>query len=288
MLYATFKDKRRLLEMMFNNLDTSLYLIDMESYEILFMNNYMKKLFGKDLTGEICWKTIYGDQDGPCDFCTNDKLIDAAGNPTKPYIWEIHNQNFQNRWHELHDQAIPWGDGKFVRMDIAIDVTDRKQLEQQQKEINEILEKKIREKTADLADINVALNVLLKKREADKLEIEEKIFANYERFVLPIMDQLRKGLPEKSQQELINMIELELKGILCPFSKKLSDALINLTPTDINIAGLIKFGKSNKEIAEILNSSVHTVSRHRNNIRKKTGLKNKKINLRSFLLSLCE
>jgi len=59
------------------------------------------------------------------DFCTNDKLIDASGNPKEPYIWEFHNQTL-NRWYELHDQAIPWTDGKLVRMEIALDITEHK------------------------------------------------------------------------------------------------------------------------------------------------------------------
>ena len=62
--------------------------------------------------------------------------------------------------------------------------------------------------------------------------------------------------------------------------------MVNLTPKEINIANLVKFGKTNKEISEIMHSSIHTISRHRENIRKKTGLKNKKVNLRSFLSTL--
>ncbi len=71
-----------------------------------------------------------------------------------------------------------------------------------------------------------------------------------------------------------------------PFSKKLSDKMVNLTPKEIHIANLIKSGKSNKEISELLNSSIHTIASHRENIRKKTGLKNRKVNLRSFLSTL--
>lgn len=85
---------------------------------------------------------------------------------------------------------------------------------------------------------------------------------------------------------MIDILELGLNNILSPFSKKLSDPMVSLTPTEIHIADLVRYGKSNKEISEILNSSTHTISRHRENIRKKLGLKNKKINLRSFLSSL--
>ena len=113
------------LEAVFNNLDAIIYITDMDSYEILYMNNYMKEVLGKDSTGKICWKSFHENQDGPCDFCTNDKLIDADGDPTEPYVWEFYNSKV-NKWYELHDQAIPWTDGRLVRMEIAVDISERK------------------------------------------------------------------------------------------------------------------------------------------------------------------
>ena len=74
--------------------------------------------------------------------------------------------------------------------------------------------------------------------------------------------------------------------MITPFSKKLSNSIISLTPTEIQVAGLVKDGKSNKEIAELLNKSIRAITSHRDNIRQKLGLKNKKINLRTYLLSL--
>jgi len=156
-----------------------------------------------------------------------------------------------------------------------IDITARKRMEL-----------KLEHKAAELEDMNAALKVLLKRRELDKDEIAQNIFANYKLLLTPIIESLKNTLTHQDQEELINILELRLKDILSPFSKNLSDKLINLTPTEIQVAQLIKSGKSNKEISQILNCSFHTVARHRENIRAKTNLKNKKINLRSFLLSL--
>ncbi|MBI9104277.1 MAG: PAS domain S-box protein [Spirochaetales bacterium] len=168
----------------------------------------------------------------------------------------------------------------------ACDITARKDAEIQQREEHKKLEKMVRERTRDLEDLNTALKVLLKKREEDKQEIEDKIFSNCKMLILPMLKKLQETLEEESQKAFVDAIETQLKEIVSPFSKKLSDPLVNLTPTEIRVAGLIKSGKSNKEIADILNSSIHTISRHRENIRKKTGLKNRKTNLRTFLLSL--
>jgi PAS domain S-box-containing protein len=141
-------------------------------------------------------------------------------------------------------------------------------------------------KAAELEEMNTALKVLLKRRDRDKSEIQEKIFANYQLILTPIIQNLKQTLTRKQQEDAVDILEKELKNILSPFSKKLSDRMIRLTPREIHIANLIRLGKSNKEMSEILNCSSHTISRHRDNIRKKTGLTNQKINLRSFLLSL--
>ena len=103
------------LEAVLNNIDAIVYISDLYSYEILYMNTHMKDLYGKDLIGTSCWKSFHNDKDGPCAHCTNDKLIDKEGNPEKPFIWENFNQTLK-KWYQLHDQAIPWIDGRLVRM----------------------------------------------------------------------------------------------------------------------------------------------------------------------------
>ncbi|MCF8092578.1 MAG: PAS domain S-box protein [Desulfotignum sp.] len=276
---------RHQLESVLNRIESSVYVADMTSYEILFMNSYMKKKHNADLTGQICWAAIHGKQTGPCDICNNDRLMDEAGNPTEPCIWEFYNKG-SDQWHELSSLAIPWTDGRMVRLEIARNITGRKQAEKKQKEMRLTLEEKVKQRTAELEDMNATLRILLKKRDEDKNEIKERIFANYKLILTPIILNLKKSLTRESQKNMMDILESELKNVLSPFSKKLSGQMVNLTPMEIHIADLVKFGKTNKEISEIMHSSIHTISRHRENIRKKIGLKNKKINLRSFLSTL--
>ena len=114
-----------------DSLDAGVYVADMETYEILFVNKYMSNLFG-DVVGKTCWKYIHNDQTGPCEFCTNRKLIDSDGQPSGPYVWERFNSKV-GRWAEIHDQAVRWVDGRVVRLEIASDITDRKQAEEKLK-----------------------------------------------------------------------------------------------------------------------------------------------------------
>ncbi len=129
---AVRKESHERLLMVLNSMDAAVYLADIKTYELLFINNYVRDIFG-DIVGQPCWKTLQVGQSGPCAFCTNDKLLDAAGNPKGIYHWEFQN-TVNGRWFDVHDRAIPWIDGRIVRMEIATDITDRKRMEEKLKE----------------------------------------------------------------------------------------------------------------------------------------------------------
>jgi DNA-binding CsgD family transcriptional regulator len=88
------------------------------------------------------------------------------------------------------------------------------------------------------------------------------------------------------QRSLVETIESNIHDIVSPFARELSSEYLNLTPTEIRVAHLIKQEKTAKEIAEIHNISESAIVYHRHNIRKKLGLKNRKINLKTYLRSL--
>ena len=89
-----------------------------------------------------------------------------------------------------------------------------------------------------------------------------------------------------SQKEIIEIIRGNIRELTQSFSLKLSSKYFALTPTEIQVADLIKHGKKTKEIASTLYSSYKTIETHRENIRKKLGISKQSVNLRSFLLSL--
>ncbi len=166
--------------------------------------------------------------------------------------------------------------------ELIIKITERKQAEQALLE----REKELRIKTSNLGEANVALKVLLKKRDEDKIELEEKILLNLKELVIPYLEKLKKSRLDEQQMAYLSILESNLNDIVLPFSHKLSSKFLNFTPTEIQVANLLRHGKTNKEISELLNSSFRTVAFHRENIRKKLGLTNKKINLKSYLMSL--
>lgn len=108
-----------------NSMETGIYVTDMETYEILFINHYTEKIFG-NVVGKLCWQTFHEGNEGPCSFCTNDKLLEANGQPRGVYQWELYNEK-TNRWYELQDSAIYWHDGRLARLEIVLDSTEQKE-----------------------------------------------------------------------------------------------------------------------------------------------------------------
>jgi len=136
-----------------------------------------------------------------------------------------------------------------------------------------------------LEEVNTALKVLLKQREYDKKELSENVLTNVKELISPYLERLKKSRLNTNQETLVNILDSNLNNIISPFISKLFFKFSNLTPMEIKVANLVKEGKTNKEIAELLCLSKNTILFHRYNIRRKLKLKNKKINLRSHLLS---
>jgi len=155
-----------------------------------------------------------------------------------------------------------------------IDITERKNFQEE-------LEKKSR----SLEEANAALNVLLKHREQDTHELEEKVVNNIRELVLPYVERL-KTLRHQSNEAIVGIIESNLGEIMSPFIRRMASRYENFTPREIRIADLIKKGKTTKEMSQLLGLSTRTIDIHRYNIRRKLNLTKKKVNLQSYLLSL--
>ena len=118
-----------------DSLDAIVYVADMDTYEVLFINSYGRDLLG-DITGQICWKSLQKGQSGPCTFCTNKYLLNEDGSPGEVYTWEFRN-TVTDRWFLIKDRAMEWHDGRIVRLEIATDITERKQAEERLRESEE-------------------------------------------------------------------------------------------------------------------------------------------------------
>ncbi|NQV03295.1 MAG: PAS domain S-box protein [Bacteroidia bacterium] len=164
------------------------------------------------------------------------------------------------------------------------DVTARKRAEETLRE----REKRLEQQAKHLEEMNTALKVLLEHRDEEKGKMEENILLNVKKLILPYIEKMEKGRLDVENETYLNIVKSNLDNLISPFVNKLSSKSLNLTPTQIQIVDFIKYGKTSKEIASLLNVTVDAISVHRYRIRKRLGLLNKKVNLRSYLQSLAE
>ncbi|MBU0986410.1 MAG: helix-turn-helix transcriptional regulator [Proteobacteria bacterium] len=161
-----------------------------------------------------------------------------------------------------------------------------------QTELEKRFEKQVKQRTKDLElkiinlkEANDALEAIANKRKEDKEHLENKVVTNVQEMVLKYIAKIKKTELDDQQKVFLDIVESNLNEITSPLSTELSLKYPYLTPTEIQIANLIKQGLPSKKIAEIINISSRTVDAHRKNIRKKIGLESRNINLRSHLLS---
>lgn len=141
-------------------------------------------------------------------------------------------------------------------------------------------------RTAELEELNAALRVLLRKRDEDKAAVEERLVANVQRTIHPYLEKLQAGALTEDQRRTLSILAANIEKIVSPFVQRISAAYLDLSPAEIRVAGLIRQGRTTKEIAAILHLSPNTVMTHRYNLRRKLGLKSSKRNLRAYLATL--
>jgi PAS domain S-box-containing protein len=244
----------------------------------------------------------YGDIIGkrPEEICPNERML---------AIWQENNRRafdgrlvkgevmyvFDDEERFYYNVIAPIRDRSGIRgiVGVNVDITDRKRLEAALKKVNEDLEgqvekrtKELNTKTRRLEEFNTALKVLLKQREDDKKELEESILINVKHLIVPYLEKLRTSRLNDDQITWLSILESHLEAVTSPFAKRLSEKYLGLTPLEVRAANLIREGKTSKEIAASLCVSENTVSSHRFHIRTKLGLRNKKINLGSYLKTL--
>lgn len=174
--------------------------------------------------------------------------------------------------------------GKALRLvGTHTDITRLKKVEAELERARAGLERRVRERTEELSKANIALSVLLKKREQDQATLAEQVLANSTKLVEPYLDRLQDSGLNEQQRELLDILRASIVELTSPFASGFSTKLIRLTPAEIQVANLVKLGKRTKEIAAIMHLSPGTISIHRKNIRKKLELTHQKTNLQTML-----
>lgn len=111
-------------------LDETIYLSDLDTYEMLYINKAGLESIGSRITlpykGQPCYRVLQG-QESPCSFCTNHLLTED-----RFYVWE--NTNALLGKHFLLKDKLICVSGRRVRMEVAIDITEKEQVSESVRE----------------------------------------------------------------------------------------------------------------------------------------------------------
>lgn len=244
-----------------------------EDHKILKANKAIRSDLGLDpdqIIGEYCPKAVHG-LDEPYPGCPLEETLKIGHGMEREFF-----DPDSNRW--VNSAIYPieqcTQEGREIFIHFIIDISERKRAEED-----------LELKAADLEEMNRALKGLLKRMDEDRNELEENVLFKVNKQLLPYLRELKTSTLDKKQRGFVSALESNLNNIISSFSRTLSLKYLNLTPIEIQIADLVKQGKSSKEIAGIFNLSIRTIEFHRQKIRKKLGIKKKNANLRTLLLS---
>jgi PAS domain S-box-containing protein len=272
-----------------------------EKYRDIF-ENALEGIFqtttrGRVLNANAVLAGIYGFENGQVMIGASvglwdEPYVDGQGKKTllgllrrtgvaRDFEMEVHASNGLTRWVVVNVRAVRTTQGRTVFLQGSVqDISERKRIQQALQDS----ERRLDLKSQSLEETNTALKFLLKQRESDKRDMEQIFLANVKELVLPYVERLKKTKLNSDQAAYCSIVERNLREIVAPFVRIIRT--YNFTPKELEIISLVKEGKTTKEIAEILRSSKGAVDVHRNNIRRKLGLRGKNLNLRAQLLDL--
>jgi len=250
--------------------------------DLLYVNRAFESIFGfnmEDARTMRVWELIHPDMRA---MVKERGLVRQRVSHT-PDRYELKSltKDGRTRWMDLVAATIDYGD-QTATLVTAYDITENKRARAS------LLarEQELKDKRHELEEMNAALTVLIRKREDDKIELEEKIQSNAKHLIEPYLDSLKNTRLSPRQMSLIHQIKTNLDEIITPFVLNYTSAKYKLTPQEIKVANLVRQGKTTKDIAEIMGLSTRTIEFHRTKIRQKLGLKSKTKSLQSLLISL--
>lgn len=277
---AALRVTQRQFSLFMNNLPGLAYIKD-HTGKYLFANGYFEEIFHRPV------RQIYGQTDSsllPPEYLVqwqeNEQKVlaeetplaftETTPGPDGPRYW------LSSKFPIFQDQAPTLLGG------ISIDITYRVKTEQEL----ETRRQELRLQAENLQALNTTLKVLLDQREQEKNQQLKDFLTTLERLVFPYLERLRATALDQNQRLFVDLLDANLKEISAPFAGRLSSLENKLTPMELEVADLLKRGKTTTEIASALHVSEATVSSHRSHIRDKLGLRHRKVNLKAYLRSM--
>ncbi len=149
----TLQQSQQTMQMVLDNINANIFVTDYDTMKILFANKPFRDEAGPVCDNTECWKMLNAGLDGLCKHCPKHHLLDKDHHPTGVHVWEDYNPLTQ-RWYTIQSTALQWIDGRWGIMELATDITSRKQVEMELIHAKEKAEESDRLKTAFLANMS--------------------------------------------------------------------------------------------------------------------------------------
>jgi PAS domain S-box-containing protein len=248
-------------------------------FEILKINKTGYENIGKspeELVGKKCYEVVHG-LDAPIKGCPCAKALETKSSG----IGEVkdHGRTYMTTASPIWDE-----NNEIIALAHTVkDITEEKKAEKLLHNANKDLERKVRERTADLDRKNIALQEIIAQIGIEKNRMNEDIKVNIEKVIFPILEKMKK---DQENNKYVDVLMNCIKDLSSSYGINITNGSPKLSPREIEICNMVKAALTNKEIAKILNISRQTVEWHRKKIRQKLGIVNNGINLSSYLHEL--
>lgn len=286
--------------LLLNNVRAAIVLVTYEGV-FVFLNEAAARAHSKtveEATGQTMWD-LFPQEMADLQMKNIRHVIDTR----QPFTHEICTPVSGDwRWYWVSVQPFSDSDGTVnAAMVITVDIDDRKKAEQELRASRDDLERRVAERTEQLAEANeelrleqetlhqknIALQEVLGQIEDGKRAMAAQIQANIDRIAMPILESMERRSVHSSEH-VVKLLRECLTDIAAPFISRLDTRPVNLSPRELQICNMIRSGLSSKQIASSLNTSLLTVNKQRNQIRRKLGIANQKVNLVTYLQKLEE
>ncbi|MDR2929284.1 MAG: PAS domain S-box protein [Cytophagaceae bacterium] len=218
------------MQKVLDNLTANVFVSDIKTHKIIFANKHFREEAMCEVEGAECWRMLKAGLKAPCTSCPRSKLLDANNLPTGEYTWEDYN-HLTKRWYSIRSTAIKWTDGKWAVMELAMDITARKEAEQELICAKEHAEEADHLKSAFLAnmshEIRTPMNGILGFASLIQLEVDEEISPRVAQYAKIINDNSLSLL--QLLDDIIDFSKLEAKQLkIAPMLSNINQLLTGL------------------------------------------------------------
>lgn len=150
----------------------SMYVVDPDSFEILYCNSAVRNYFGGDLTGQICYVPIQN-RNSPCVDCPVVRLLkDADSAPVEMY------NSILNIWVLINAVPIRLNGKTYMRVTCA-DITKQKQMESELRLLNREYSTLLKNNMAGIARYDIKTDTAAVNMNSMLEKTEEQVIGNF-------------------------------------------------------------------------------------------------------------